>query len=143
MAKLNEQFRRMQVLAGIITEGQLNENEITTEGFNDFNVVGWTARIKEIAKEMNYLVALASDQKIGERAAAEAAKNGERKAFLLDPNAGENRIVASFALDQNEKDKNKQFIQKKLIDVYKSDANVKVAEETYGDTVMTVIIEEK
>jgi len=25
MAQLNEQFRRMQVLAGIITEGQLNE----------------------------------------------------------------------------------------------------------------------
>jgi len=26
MAKLNEQFRRMQVLAGLVTEGQLNEN---------------------------------------------------------------------------------------------------------------------
>jgi hypothetical protein len=26
MTQLNEQFRRMQVLAGIITEGQLNEN---------------------------------------------------------------------------------------------------------------------
>lgn len=142
MKQLNEQFRRMQVLAGIITEGQLNENEITTEGFDDFNLVGWTARIKEIAKEMNYKVAEASDQKLGERFAAEAAKNGERKAFV-HPSEGENMIVASFALDQNEKDQNKQFIQKKLIDVYKSDANVKIAEETYGDTVMTVIIKEK
>jgi len=143
MTQLNEQFRRMQVLAGIITEEQLNEEvQILNEGFDDFNLVGWTTRIKEIAKEMNYQVAFATVPKIGEQYASEAAKEGKRKAFIYS-SEGENMIVASFSIDQNEKDKNKQFIQKKLVDTYKSSANVEIAEETYGDTVMTVIIKEK
>ena len=142
MENLINEAKRMQHLAGIITESQLDE------GFNDFNAVGWTARIKEIAKEMGYQPSLASSQKIGEQAAAEASKKNEKKSYTYtetksSTGAGENKIVAIFSIDQKEKEQNKQDIQKKVIDVYKNDADVKVAEETYGDTVMTVIIKEK
>ena len=43
---LSEEFRRMQLLAGVINESQLNE------GWDGFSATGWQARIKDLAKEI-------------------------------------------------------------------------------------------
>ena len=56
---------------------------------------------------------------------------------------GDDTIVATFTLNQQEKEQNKADIQKKVIDVYKNDADVKTTKETHGDTIMQVMIKAK
>jgi len=114
------------------------------EGWDDFNAVGWSARIKDIAKEMGYDVSTGWDDSNVDRArlqAADEAKKGEKKAYL--GMVGDDTIVVTFTLNQQEKEQNKSNIQKKIIDLYKNDADVKTAQHTHGDTIMQVSIKNK
>jgi len=136
---LSEEFSRMQKLAGIITESQLNE------GWDDFNATGWMARIKELAKEMGYTVSTGWDDQNTSRArlqAADEAEKGEKKAYIGTVDDG-NTIVVTFTLDKDNKEQNKANIQKKIVDLYKNDANVTLGKHTHNDTLMQVIISDK
>lgn len=63
MARLNEQFRRMQVLAGIITEGQLNEN---IEQFDDYISDMFNMSIPEDAEEGEYFEGVWEKEEYGD-----------------------------------------------------------------------------
>lgn len=139
MAQLINEAKRMQQLAGLINESQLNE------GFDDFNATGWMARIKELAKEMGYDASTGWNDQNTDRArlqAADEAEKGEKKAYIGTVDDG-NTIVVTFTLDKDNKDQNKANIQKKIVDLYKNDANVTLGKHTHGDTLMQVIIKDK
>ena len=92
--QINE-IKRMQLLAGVINESQLNE------GWDDFNATGWMARIKDLAKEMGYDASTGWDDQNTDRArlkAADEAKKGEKKAYIGTVDDG-NTIVVTFTLD--------------------------------------------
>lgn len=63
MARLNEQFRRMQVLAGIITEEQLNEN---IEQFEDYISDMFNMSIPEDAEEGEYFEGVWEKEEYGD-----------------------------------------------------------------------------
>ena len=140
---LSEEFRRMQKLAGIITESQLNEDEDIN--WNQFNPTNWTARLKEIAKEMNYNVDRTDQNNIQRHqlAADDAADRGEREAFVgTFEKDGAEAIIAIFSLSKNEKDQDLNLIQSKVVDIYKDDSDVTMSESHMGK-VATVIIKAK
>jgi hypothetical protein len=127
------------VLVKNLEESQLNE------GWDDFNATGWMARIKDLAKEMGYDASTGWDDQNTDRArlqAADEAGKGEKKAYIGTVDDG-NTIVVTFTLDKDNKDQNKANIQKKIVDLYKNDANVSLGRQTHGDTLMQVIIKDK
>ena len=70
MAKLNEQFRRMQVLAGLVTEGQLNEN---IEQFDDYISGMWDASVSDEMEEGEYFEGVWEKEEYGDEEAYPSA----------------------------------------------------------------------
>jgi hypothetical protein len=70
MAKLNEQFRRMQVLAGLVTEGQLNEN---IEQFDDYISGMWDASVSDDLEEGEYFEGVWEKEEYGDEKKYESA----------------------------------------------------------------------
>jgi hypothetical protein len=136
---INGAFIAAKEFAGTTNESQLNE------GWDDFNATGWQSRIKDIAKEMGYDAEYGWDDQNTDRArlkAADEAEKGEKKAYIGTVDDG-NTIVVTFTLDKDNKDQNKANIQKKIVDLYKKDANVTLGNQTHNDTLMQVIIKDK
>jgi hypothetical protein len=70
MARLNEQFRRMQVLAGLVTEGQLNEN---IEQFDDYISDMFNMSVPEDAEEGEYFEGVWEKEEYGDEEAYPSA----------------------------------------------------------------------
>ena len=70
MTQLNEQFRRMQVLAGIITEGQLNEY---IEQVDDYISGMWDASVSDEMEEGEYFEGVWEKEEYGDEEEYESA----------------------------------------------------------------------
>jgi hypothetical protein len=139
---LSKEFRRMQVLAGIITEGQLNE------AIGDFNPTGFMAAIKETLKKMGYEVKDMQGSSIdpAKNQLEKDANEGKKSAVVgtLEWEDGE-EVVAAVSLSNDDTAtqlKTLKDLEDKIYDVYAKDFVARL-NKTNNGRVVTIGIKNK
>jgi hypothetical protein len=142
MAKqiLSEEFRRMQKLAGIITE-----DESLNEAIGDFNPTGFIAAIKETLKKMGYEVKDMQRDPYSEL--EDDANEGKKSAVVgtLKLEDGE-EVIAAVGISQKDDTstqvKNIKDLEDKIYDVYAKDFSARL-NKTNNGRVVTIGIRKK
>ena len=139
---LSEEVRRMQVLAGIITEGQLKE------AIGDFNPTGFMAAIKETLKKMGYEVKDMQGSSIdpAKNQLEKDANEGKKSAVVgtLEWEDGE-EVVAAVSLSNDDTAtqlKTLKDLEDKIYDVYAKDFVARL-NKTNNGRVVTIGIKNK